>query len=216
MHEIRVHNTMSGKVEPLRAAKIRRNRRCTPAAPLSTISRTSAISARLSSRMSLRRFLKCEASAQSRHEPDRRGRPHYRECRRGGRQPFANTRRIHSGFLADCRALSIETPEHWIRATEHIDEMVALIQRLHERYYTYHQRRLDLLPHREIQGLRQALQDRPDAAFRPARAWTTTVTTRKTRATSPCGKRPSPASISGRRRLARGVPAGTSSAPRWP
>jgi len=41
------------------------------------------------------------------------------------------------GFFADCAALSIETPEHWIRATDHIEDMVALIERLKKNTYTY-------------------------------------------------------------------------------
>jgi len=40
-------------------------------------------------------------------------------------------------FFDDCKALSIEEPEHWIRATDHIEEMVKLIQRLQEKSFTY-------------------------------------------------------------------------------
>jgi cysteinyl-tRNA synthetase len=40
-------------------------------------------------------------------------------------------------FFDDCKTLSIEAPEHWIRATDYIDDMVKLIQRLHEKSYTY-------------------------------------------------------------------------------
>jgi len=40
-------------------------------------------------------------------------------------------------FFADCKALSVEAPEHWIRATDHIPEMVKLIERLQEKSYTY-------------------------------------------------------------------------------
>src|SRR5262249_51981715 len=40
-------------------------------------------------------------------------------------------------FVDDCRTLSIEAPEHWIRATDHIDDMVALIQKLQQKTYTY-------------------------------------------------------------------------------
>jgi cysteinyl-tRNA synthetase len=40
-------------------------------------------------------------------------------------------------FLEDCAALSLERPEHLIRATDHIDDMVKLIQRLSEKSLTY-------------------------------------------------------------------------------
>ena len=40
-------------------------------------------------------------------------------------------------FLDDRRALNLEVPEHLARATDHIDEMVKLIQRLTEKGFTY-------------------------------------------------------------------------------
>src|SRR6201998_3212193 len=40
-------------------------------------------------------------------------------------------------FFADCKALSVEAPEHWIRATEHIPDMVQLIERLQKKTFTY-------------------------------------------------------------------------------
>src|SRR6266702_887221 len=47
------------------------------------------------------------------------------------------TEKFVRAFFDDCKALSIETPEHWIRATDHIDDMVKLIQRLQEKTFTY-------------------------------------------------------------------------------
>jgi cysteinyl-tRNA synthetase len=47
------------------------------------------------------------------------------------------TEKFAQAFFDDCQTLSIETPEHWIRATDHIDNMVKLIQRLQEKAYTY-------------------------------------------------------------------------------
>ena len=47
------------------------------------------------------------------------------------------TQKFVEAFFEDCQALSIESPEHWIRATDYIDDMVALIQRLQEKSYTY-------------------------------------------------------------------------------
>ena len=47
------------------------------------------------------------------------------------------TEKYAQAFFEDCKALSIEAPEYWIRATDNIDAMVQLIQRLQERTYTY-------------------------------------------------------------------------------
>jgi cysteinyl-tRNA synthetase len=47
------------------------------------------------------------------------------------------TDKYAQAFFDDCKTLNIEAPEHWIRATEHIDDMVKLIQRLQEKTYTY-------------------------------------------------------------------------------
>jgi cysteinyl-tRNA synthetase len=47
------------------------------------------------------------------------------------------TEKYAQAFFDDCKTLSIEAPERWIRATDHIDDMVKLIQRLQEKTYTY-------------------------------------------------------------------------------
>jgi cysteinyl-tRNA synthetase len=47
------------------------------------------------------------------------------------------TEKYAQAFFADCKALSIESPEHWIRATDHIQEMVELIERLQQKSFTY-------------------------------------------------------------------------------
>jgi cysteinyl-tRNA synthetase len=47
------------------------------------------------------------------------------------------TEKYVRAFFEDCKALNIEAPEHWIRATDHIDDMVKLIERLREKTYTY-------------------------------------------------------------------------------
>jgi cysteinyl-tRNA synthetase len=47
------------------------------------------------------------------------------------------TEKYAQAFFADCQALSIEAPEHWIRATDHIPEMVKLIERLQQKSFTY-------------------------------------------------------------------------------
>ena len=47
------------------------------------------------------------------------------------------TEKYAQAFFADCKALSIEAPEHWVRATDHINAMVQLIERLQKKTYTY-------------------------------------------------------------------------------
>src|SRR6476660_1931913 len=47
------------------------------------------------------------------------------------------TEKFAQAFFADCKALSVEAPEHWIRATDHIPEMVQLIEKLQKRMFTY-------------------------------------------------------------------------------
>ena len=47
------------------------------------------------------------------------------------------TEKYTQAFLQDMQVLSLETPERIVRATEHIPEMVALIQRLEERGFAY-------------------------------------------------------------------------------
>jgi len=47
------------------------------------------------------------------------------------------TEKFAQAFFDDCKTLSIESPERWVRATDNIDPMVQLIQRLQEKTYTY-------------------------------------------------------------------------------
>jgi len=47
------------------------------------------------------------------------------------------TEKFAQAFFEDCKTLSIEAPEQWIRATDHIEDMVKLIQRLREKTFTY-------------------------------------------------------------------------------
>ena len=47
------------------------------------------------------------------------------------------TEKFVQAFLADCQALSIQAPEQWIRATDHIPEMVMLIEKLQKKSFTY-------------------------------------------------------------------------------
>ena len=47
------------------------------------------------------------------------------------------TEKYVQAFFADCMAMSVEAPEHWIRATDHIPDMVQLIERLQKKTFTY-------------------------------------------------------------------------------
>ncbi|MGH9788828.1 MAG: class I tRNA ligase family protein, partial [Candidatus Acidiferrales bacterium] len=47
------------------------------------------------------------------------------------------TEKFTQAFLEDMRMLSLEPPEQTVRATDHIDDMVALIRRLQEKTFTY-------------------------------------------------------------------------------
>ncbi|MDQ1404692.1 MAG: cysteinyl-tRNA synthetase [Acidobacteriaceae bacterium] len=47
------------------------------------------------------------------------------------------TEKFAQAFFDDCKALSLEAPEHWTRATDNIDSMVHLIERLREKSFTY-------------------------------------------------------------------------------
>ena len=47
------------------------------------------------------------------------------------------TEKFVQAFFDDCKSLSIEAPEHWMRATDHIDDMVKLIERLQQKTFTY-------------------------------------------------------------------------------
>src|SRR6202451_3033092 len=47
------------------------------------------------------------------------------------------TAKFVQAFFDDCKTLGIEAPEHWIRATDYIDDMVKLIQRLQQKTFTY-------------------------------------------------------------------------------
>ncbi len=50
---------------------------------------------------------------------------------------FDYTEKYSKAFLEDIAALSIETPEHVVRATDHIEEMVALTEQLGQKSFTY-------------------------------------------------------------------------------
>lgn len=60
-----------------------------------------------------------------------------RACRETGERREALTERYAAAFFDDLRTLGVEPPEHCPRATEYIDEMVALVEKLREKDHTY-------------------------------------------------------------------------------
>src|SRR5260370_9651395 len=47
------------------------------------------------------------------------------------------TEKYAQAFFADCKTLGMEAPERWVRATDHIADMVRLIERLQAKTFTY-------------------------------------------------------------------------------
>src|SRR5580698_2069748 len=137
MHEIRFHNTLGGKIEaftPLKSGEVR----------MYTCGPTVYDYAHIGNFRTfvfqdiLRRFLRLRGFKMN----------HVMNLTDVDDRIIANsaaagvsireyTEKFAQAFFDDCQALSIEAPEHWIRATDHIDDMVKLIRRLQEKTYTY-------------------------------------------------------------------------------
>jgi cysteinyl-tRNA synthetase len=47
------------------------------------------------------------------------------------------TEKFAQAFFDDCKTLSVEAPENWVRATDNIDSMVQLIEKLQKKSFTY-------------------------------------------------------------------------------
>jgi len=137
MHEIQVHNTLSGKIEPfvpLRPGEV----------GMYTCGPTVYDFAHIGNFRTfvfqdiLRRFLKLRGfeltHVMNLTDVDDRIIANAAAAGVGIRQ---YTEKYVQAFFADCRTMSVESPEYWIRATDHIDDMVALIQKLQKNTYTY-------------------------------------------------------------------------------
>jgi cysteinyl-tRNA synthetase len=137
MHEIRFHNTLGGKIEaftPLKSDEVR----------MYTCGPTVYDYAHIGNFRTfvfqdiLRRFLKLRGFKMN----------HVMNLTDVDDRIIANsaaagvsireyTEKFAQAFFDDCKTLSIEAPEHWIRATDHSEDMVKLIRRLQEKTYTY-------------------------------------------------------------------------------
>jgi cysteinyl-tRNA synthetase len=137
MHEIQLHNTLSGKVEPFAPLKPGQ-------VGMYTCGPTVYDYAHIGNYRTfvfqdiLRRYLKWRGF-QLNHvmnltDVDDRIIANAAAAGVGIRE---YTEKFVQAFFADCKTLSIESPEHWIRATDHIDDMVRLIESLQKNSYTY-------------------------------------------------------------------------------
>jgi cysteinyl-tRNA synthetase len=137
MHELRLHNTLSGKTEPF-----------VPLVPgevkMYTCGPTVYDFAHIGNFRTfvfqdiLRRYLKQRGlrltHAMNLTDVDDRIIANAAAAGVGIRE---YTEKYAQAFFADCQALSVEAPEHWIRATDHIRDMVQLIERLQQKTFTY-------------------------------------------------------------------------------
>src|SRR6201984_1663039 len=137
MHELRLHNTLSGKAEefvPLRAGEVR----------MYTCGPTVYDYAHIGNFRTfvfqdiLRRYLKQRGlkltHAMNLTDVDDRIIANAAAAGLGIRE---YTDKSAEAFFADCKALSVEAPEHWIRATDHIPDMLQLTERLQKKTFTY-------------------------------------------------------------------------------
>ena len=137
MHEIQVHNTLSGKVEPLVPVKAGEIRMYTCGPTVYDFAHIGNFRTFIFQDI-LRRFLRLRGftltHVMNLTDVDDRIIANAAAAKVGIRE---YTEKYVQAFFADCRALSVESPEHWIRATDNIDSMVALIQKLQQKTYTY-------------------------------------------------------------------------------
>ncbi|MGB7436169.1 MAG: cysteine--tRNA ligase [Candidatus Acidiferrum sp.] len=137
MHEIQLHNTLSGKVEPFIPLK-------PGVVHMYTCGPTVYDYAHIGNFRTfifqdiLRRFLKVRGfkltHVMNLTDVDDRI---IANAAAAGLSIRDYTEKYVRAFLADCKTLSVESPEYWIRATDNIDSMVELIQELQKKTYTY-------------------------------------------------------------------------------
>ena len=137
MHEIRFHNTLGGKIEPFTPQKSGEVRMYTCGPTVYDYAHIGNYRTFIFQDI-LRRFLELRGYRMN----------HVMNLTDVDDRIIANaaaagvsirdyTEKYARAFFDECKTLSIEAPEHWIRATDHIDDMVKLIQRLQEKTFTY-------------------------------------------------------------------------------
>jgi len=137
MAEIQLHNTLSGKVEPFVPQKPGEVRMYTCGPTVYDYAHIGNYRTFVFQDI-LRRFLKLRGyrlnHAMNLTDVDDRI---IANAAAAGMSIRDYTDKFVQAFFEDCKTLSIEAPEHWIRATDHIPEMVQLIQRLQANSFTY-------------------------------------------------------------------------------
>ena len=137
MAEIQLHNTLTGKIEPFVPQKAGEVRMYTCGPTVYDYAHIGNYRTFVFQDI-LRRFLKLRGfklnHVMNLTDVDDRIIANAAAAGKGIRE---YTKKFAQAFFDDCKALSIEAPEHWIRATDHIDDMVKLIQRLQEKTFTY-------------------------------------------------------------------------------
>jgi len=137
MHEIQLHNTLSGKIEPFVPLKLGQIGMYTCGPTVYDYAHIGNYRTFVFQDI-LRRFLKLRGfrlnHVMNLTDVDDRIIVNAAAAGVGIRD---YTEKFVQAFFADCKTLSIEAPEHWIRATDHINDMVSLIQKLQQNTYTY-------------------------------------------------------------------------------
>jgi cysteinyl-tRNA synthetase len=137
MHEIQVHNTLSNKVEPLVPLQAGEIHMYTCGPTVYDFAHIGNFRTFIFQDI-LRRFLRLRGykltHVMNLTDVDDRIIANAAAAKMGIRE---YTEKYVQAFFADCCALSVESPEFWIRATDNIASMVALIQKLQQKTYTY-------------------------------------------------------------------------------
>jgi cysteinyl-tRNA synthetase len=137
MAEIQLHNTLSGKVEPFVPQKPGEVRMYTCGPTVYDYAHIGNYRTFVFQDI-LRRFLKLRGfklnHIMNLTDVDDRI---IANAAAAGKSIRDYTEKFAQAFFDDCKTLSIEAPEQWVRATDHIADMVLLIQRLQEKTFTY-------------------------------------------------------------------------------
>jgi len=137
MHEIQVHNTLTNKVEPFVPQKAGEVKMYTCGPTVYDYAHIGNFRTFVFQDI-LRRFLKLRGfkltHVMNLTDVDDRI---IANAAAAGVSIRDYTAKFVQAFFDDCRTLSVESPEHWIRATDHINDMVGLIQTLQKHTYTY-------------------------------------------------------------------------------
>jgi cysteinyl-tRNA synthetase len=137
MAEIRLHNTLGGKIEPFLPQKAGEVRMYTCGPTVYDFAHIGNFRTFVFQDI-LRRFLKLRGFKMNHvmnlTDVDDRIIANAAAAGVGIRE---YTEKFAQAFFDDCKTLSVEAPEHWVRATDNIDSMVQLIERLKKKSFTY-------------------------------------------------------------------------------